>query len=272
MNILVATGGAAHSTVALTFGAHLAHLCNATLTALSVIKQETEQPRADAILSSARQVLERLLPEASFRTLTRVGHPAEEILAEAESGHYTLVVVGEKQHHGLITRFVLGSTAQRVIEHAPCPVLLAKGKIGPIQRILICDSGSDEVSIVERVTQQLPCFLDGPQGIAVLHVKSQGGVPEGEPGVATVKLIDGDSPEGKVLHRDLQLLGRNGYTCNPKVRHGPVVDEVLAEARERNYDLLVIGTHHGGGWRRILLDDNAHQIVMRLDRPVLVVR
>ena len=38
-----------------------------------------------------------------------------------------------------ITRF-LGSTATRVIEQAPCPVIIAKGGPGPVHRILLCDS------------------------------------------------------------------------------------------------------------------------------------
>ena len=50
------------------------------------------------------------------------------------------------------------------------------------------------------------------------------------------------------------------------------LDEILAEARDGDYDLVVIGAHRGEAWRRILLDDLAHQIIVQLDRPVLVVR
>jgi nucleotide-binding universal stress UspA family protein len=51
-----------------------------------------------------------------------------------------------------------------------------------------------------------------------------------------------------------------------------VVNEILAEVRENSCDLVVIGAHRGQGWRRILLDDLAHQIIAGVDRPVLVVR
>lgn len=61
-------------------------------------------------------------------------------------------------------------------------------------------------------------------------------------------------------------------TARPNVRHGRVVDEILAESRAEDYDLVVIGAHRGEGWRRILLDDLAQQLITQIDRPVLVVR
>ena len=57
----------------------------------------------------------------------------------------------------------------------------------------------------------------------------------------------------------------------PRIRHGPVVNEILAEAREGGYDLIIIGAHQTRGWQRFLLDNLAHQIVVQADRPVLIV-
>ncbi len=89
---------------------------------------------------------------------------------------------------------------------------------------------------------------------------------------AAEELIFEHAPEGNLLKQDLQTLARLSVNPKPKVRHGFVVDEILAEAGDEDYDLVVIGAHRGEGWRRILLDDLAHQILTRMDRPVLVVR
>jgi nucleotide-binding universal stress UspA family protein len=251
-------------------------LCGSRLTVLTVIKKEVERPRAETILDSARFVLELLLPPEQYQTLVRVGHPAEEIIAEAESHWYSMVVVGEKQHHGLMTRFVMGSTAQRVIEHSPSPVVLVKGQIGAVKRLLICDSGVTEAPLTYRVLDQLPKLLQRAEEITVLHVMSQMGAGPGIDGhqlrADANELMLEHAPEGELLGRDLEALQRAGYPCTPKVRHGLVVEEVLGEARSGDYDLVIIGAHRGTGWRRILLDDIAHQIVVGLDRPVLVVR
>jgi nucleotide-binding universal stress UspA family protein len=86
------------------------------------------------------------------------------------------------------------------------------------------------------------------------------------------ELIDEDAPEGRLLAQDLRQLDRQGIHPTAKVRHGLVVDEILAEAHSGDYDLVVIGAHRGEGWQRFLLDDLAHKILAQMDRPVLVVR
>ncbi len=275
-SILVATGGAAHSTTALTFAAHLAVACQTDLVVLAVAKRTTDRAQARAILEDARTALARIRPRVRYRTTVRVGHPAEEILREAEAGGYALVVVGERQHHRLVTRFVMGSTAQRVIEHAPCPVVLAKGRIGPVRRILICDSGRPQASLAERVAAQLPLLLESAETIVVLHVMSQMSAGPGIDGhqlrASANELMQEHAPEGEFLARNLQALQAGGYPRTAKVRHGFVVDEILAEAQEGEYDLVLIGAHQGTGWQRILLDDIAHQLIAGLDRPVLIMR
>ena len=51
-----------------------------------------------------------------------VGNPAHEILVLAESGHYDLIVLGTRGRKGL-SHAILGSVAEKVLRHAPCPVL-----------------------------------------------------------------------------------------------------------------------------------------------------
>lgn len=274
MRILIAIGGSSHSEVALRFGAQLVRRTHETPTLLTVIRHESERPQADEILSRATLFLDPMVVKA--RTKTRVGHPAEEIICEAEEGNYSLVIVGDRQEHRLVTRFRLGSTAVRVVEHAPCPVIVAKGKIGWTGRMLLCDSGVEAPSLLNRFTAQLAGLITGEEETTILHVMSQisaGPGVNGESLRADVeKLIEKQAPEGKLLERDIRIL--EGYSIHPipKVRHGLVVDEILAEARDGDYDMVVIGTHRGEGWRRILLDDLAHQIIAQVDRPILIVR
>jgi nucleotide-binding universal stress UspA family protein len=276
MRILMATGGSSHSEAALHFGAQLLHAgrLKKTPTILTVIRREADRTRAEKILAHSRQIVEPGLAE--IQTKIRLGQAAEEIVSEAEEGQYDLVIVGERQQHDFATRFLLGSTAVRVVEHAPCPVIVAKGKMGPLRRILLCDSGAQDSPLLRCFTEQLGDLIKNEDEMTILHVMSQISAAPGVSGrqlrANAEELIKEHAPEGQLLERDIDLLRRLNVQPRPKVRHGLVVDEILQEAQEGDYQLVVIGTYCGSGWRRILLDDLAHQIIVKADRPVLVVR
>ncbi|MBN1993386.1 MAG: universal stress protein [Anaerolineae bacterium] len=276
MRILMATGGAPHSEAALRFGAHLLQAGRASRvpTIITVIRRDTERLKAEAIQSRACRILDLQPPQV--QPVIRTGHPAEEIVREAEEGAYDAVLVGERQQHDLATRFLLGSTAERVVEHAPCPVIIAKGKISPLQRILLCDSGAEPSTLLQRFTTQLFKLVKPEDTITILHVMSQLSAGPGVRGqqlrAGARELIEEQAPEGQLLQRDIQLLRPLNIQPQPKVRHGLVVDEILQEAQEEDYHLVVIGAYQGQGWRRILLDDLTHQIITKVDRPVLIVR
>lgn len=274
MQILVATGGAPHSEAALQFAAYIAAQTDKIPTVITVIPTEAEQDRAEVVLNRARQIF---LPTVSeIQTVVRVGHPAEEIIRETETNAYDVVILGERPQHKLMTRFLWSSTAERVLGYAPCPVLIAKGKIAPVQRVLLCDSGNQNSSLLTRVTNQLANLLTHHREVTVLHVMSQiaaGPAADCEQLRADAQtLIEQQTPEGKILARDIELLA--GLDVHPRstVRHGLIVDEILAESVCGDYNLVVIGMHQEKGWHRILLDDLARQIVKQVDRPILVVR
>jgi nucleotide-binding universal stress UspA family protein len=282
MRVLIATTGSSHEEVALHLGAQIARQGRVPLTVLTVARHDTDRSEAEGVLSRVRKLLQANDLEVQIRL--RTGNPAVEIVREAEDGSYDLVLVGESTERNLLRRFLQGSTAVRVVEHAPCAVIVAKGKAGPIRRILLCDSGAQNnaiqhkagPSLLSRFTAELTGLLTGDERIVVLHVMSQ--ISAG-PGVAgkqlrsnARELIDEHAPEGELLLEDLTALERLGVRARAEVRHGLVVDEILAEAQSGDYDLVAIGAYRGEFWQRILLDDQAHRILVQLDRPVLVVR
>lgn len=272
MRVLVATGGAAHSELAVRLAAEIAVLFGAKLTALTVVKHKEDEEDGKKILSRASDLLKKVTSEV--KTKIRVGSPAEEIVAEINQGKYNLVIMGERATHSLLTRLI-GPTAQHVIEESPCPVLIAKQKIGPLHRILLCDSGAQTPTLLQRFATRLPKLLTAESQVTVLHVMSQitayPGVPGTQLRAEAEELIQAHTPEGEILEQDIQVLERLGIHPLAKVRHGLVVDEILDEAQGGDYDLIVIGAHRYEGWPSILLDDLARQIVWKADRPILVV-
>lgn len=275
MRLLIATGGAPHSEAALQLGALLRQMMRTdeVPTILTVVKADTKRAEIDERLLRACALLG--LKPFEVRYKVRIGQPAEEILAEVVKGDYELVIVGERPRHRLMTR-LLGSTTRRVIERAPCPVVIAKGHPQAIRRILLCESGAMRPSVLSRFASQFAELLSGKINITVLHVMSQisagPGVSDDQLRADAQELMRVHAPEGELLAEDLRTLTHFDVRSEPKVRHGLVVDEILAEAKSGDYDLVVIGDYQGQGWNRLLLDNLAHKIIIKVDRSVLVVR
>jgi nucleotide-binding universal stress UspA family protein len=64
-----------------------------------------------------------------LRQLVRGHEPAEEVVELAEELGAELIVIGMR-HRTAVGKFLLGSTAQRILLDAPCPVLSVKAGTG----------------------------------------------------------------------------------------------------------------------------------------------
>jgi nucleotide-binding universal stress UspA family protein len=91
----------------------------------------------DAYIDEQKAALDDVLKRAEVSLGTQmgrversivVGQPAAAIVAAAEERRTDLVVVGARGL-GLLGRLVLGSVSDRVVHHAPCPVLVVKAKM-----------------------------------------------------------------------------------------------------------------------------------------------
>ena len=135
--ILVAIDGSDCSNRAFSKALELAALANAHITALAVegplpayaatvgevdeVKREKDT-FFGALAAQARREGEGAGIEVAIDV--RPGHAAEVISRVAEEGGYDLVVLGHRGH--FVRDRLLGSTADRVAEHAPCPVMIVR--------------------------------------------------------------------------------------------------------------------------------------------------
>lgn len=270
MQILIATDGSPEADLAVRLGSEIEQKVGGTVTLLTIIAQPDERPQAEAILVRAKTIL---MQAAAVQTRIRIGEVAEEIVNEAQLEQHQLTIIGEKPPHGLIER-LLAPTAERVIAQISGPVLLARGAVRPLRRVLVCESGRDP-SLLNRLIVKLSPLLRTVDELTALHVMSQIAAAPGVPGwelrASADELMEKHTIEGNLLEADLARLVKLNVNLQAKVRHGLVVREILDEMQTGAYDLVVIGAHQGKGWERFLLDDLAHELIRVADRPLLVI-
>ncbi len=273
MRVLLATGGPGQTEIGIRQLMLMAETTSLRPTVLSVIKHAEEQSEGNEILSHAASLLDPVFEKVEYKT--RIGQPWEEIVREGDTGSYDLIMMGQRQSRPLLTR-IRGLVTQKVVAHTSLPVLIAKREARPLRRILICDSGAQSPSLLQLFRVHLPTLLAGASDVTVLHVMSQISAAPGVRGddlqYTAEQLIKAGTPEGAILEQDLAYLHKMELEPHAKVRHGLVVDEIASEARSDDYDLVVIGAHRDEGLPRFLLDDLAHELVLDVDRAILVVR
>ncbi len=86
-----------------------------------------EKERANAIFNKLHERAAAIASaaDAEIKTHTIAGHAAQAIVRFAEEGHFELIVLGHSGVSGVWGRF-LGSTADKIVRHAPCAVLVVR--------------------------------------------------------------------------------------------------------------------------------------------------
>jgi len=270
MKILLCTNGSAHTVRALDLGTRIARAVASAVDILGVVEDHRENEVRRLVEAAAADLEGAGVPVA---THWRTGRLAEAVVRQAQDTLYDMVIIGSRGRRGMV-RLLLGSVALQVSEHVPASVLVVKGRPRDLKRFLICSSAGPTSERTVRFSGRLAQAMGS--SITLLHVMSQ--LPLIEDAVlddleaSAEELIQRGSREGTHLSGMLDMLVAEGGTARAVVRHGLVIDEVIAEAREGRYDLLVTGAHITPGLNARLVDDLSADILLAANRPVLVVR
>jgi nucleotide-binding universal stress UspA family protein len=144
---LVCTGGKEFIEEAVQLTGKLAAALNASVTLLHVM---AEPPAIYADLVQMEEDVERLLESKAElginlrrqkQDLEKMGVPAEvrvrhglvvdQVFAEVREQSYDLIVTGSSQARGLVRHYIMGDLTRSILNHANCPVLVARAGAAP---------------------------------------------------------------------------------------------------------------------------------------------
>jgi nucleotide-binding universal stress UspA family protein len=270
MNVLICSDGSDQADRAMRLGTAIAAACQAEVTLLGIIEV---QGQSDPILDSLKRG-QALLQDKGVRAelITKVGNPITEIVKRTQESHFDLVVIGavRKEARGL---FWLSSKAYKIVKEVDPPVLIVSGRTTNLKKALICSGGRNYIDPAVRLSGRIAVGLGA--SVTLLHV-----LPEPPAIYARLRrmqettewLLGSNSELGVNLRREKETLEALHVSTEVKVRHGAVLQEILREVTEGNYDLVVTGSALSRGLRTYVLGDVSREIVNRAICPVLVVR
>jgi nucleotide-binding universal stress UspA family protein len=243
---------------------------------LHVRRKNAKQPKYPDALKAMAALLSEYFTSIESKDVD--GDVEKQILSEINSDHYNLLVLGNlKKKKGLFKRH-LSSTIKKIISEVNVPILLVRRYKDNIAKVLICTAGEKISADTLKFGGRLVSYSQAQ--VWVLHVMSQLVLDINSPAEdlldSAQSAIQKQTREGVHLAWAVEQIQKAGVTSQviPVLRHGLVLDQVVAELREGKYDLLVIGSHQVSGRSHLLdmfLEDVTSELVSETGSSVLIV-
>jgi len=204
------------------------------------------------------------------------GAPHRVLVETAAADGASLIVMGAAESWGSLSK-LLGSTADRVVRAATCPVLAMRGELElPPRRVLIAvDLSPASGEAMRRGLRVLAAIGASPEGrprtaIEALYVAE---TPLLEAVLPTVDPRQVEADAGKELERFIAAhLPEPGWHVSGRVRCAGAADrEILGRCAEAAPDLVVLGTHGRSGFERFLIGSVAESVMRHAQRSVLII-
>lgn len=290
--ILIPTDFSEHSNRAMEYAAALAREFGASIHMLHVMTVHNYDPFnpdlgfpevavdptvAEMVERHLREMLGEAEPEIT-REVRSGFSPWHEITQCAADIGCDLIVMATHGRKGLEKLF-LGSTAEKVVEHTPCPVLLLRPdeednpEPGAIHSILLPTDLSEESAEAAPLALRLADYFGAH--LTIFHCVEQDVPPPYlAAGITSIFRLNEE-----ILGRTREQLAKlitdeaaEELEHDFVIREGRSASEIVSFAREAAVDLIVMATHGYSGLEQALLGSTTDRVIRNTPCPVLVIR
>lgn len=192
----------------------------------------------------------------------KYGLPGIEISRYAEQSEADLVIMVRKRRSKM-SRALSGDTVDSVVRRSVVPCLLVPPETVQLTGVVAALDGTDRGMVVFREALELATATGQP--LAALTVEP---LRANEPAALAAQVPTGRS---LLLQESVQgILG--GEAAAPVIiRRGDIVEQVLAEMRDRVGSVLAVGYHRGGPPGLIEAGSSGRRLLQQSPGPVLTV-
>jgi nucleotide-binding universal stress UspA family protein len=228
-------------------------------------EDRSEREGLEATLDDRAALLERC--GLAVETAVVDGRPGEVLAAAAAESFADLIVVGNRGL-GPAGSALLGSVSAHLVDHAPCPVLVARSP--SVTRMLLATDGTTSSRTIPRVLAAWGNAFRGlPVEVLSVAPRTAFVTPWGP---------SDDDPGGElIIHERIaegvaDELMDLGWHAAAAWRAGDPSRLIVDEGRTWGADLIVTGSRGIGTLHRLLTGSVAHDVLLHARSSVLVVR
>lgn len=275
MELLIATNGYKDTRQAIEYGAWLAGSMRMKITLLGVTEDlspaaiDDHHPLEDIFADAVGLFKER---GVEYSLEVRNGEAEQVIPEKANQGNFITVV--SPLGRPAIRRWLTGRSIRPLMEKIVGPILYVPQMRLPVKKMLISVGGLGYESVTENLGFQVAVASQAE--VTILHV-----VPPSDldyPSTREVRghlndLAETDTMPGRSLRKALELAKEAGLKAKVVAREGHIVEQILAEIREGEYDIVCMGSSYSANPLRQLYTPNVTAEVAEVAHcPVLTAR
>lgn len=212
--------------------------------------------------------------QSSVRVKVVEGDVASGVVDVAREENADLIVMSSHGYSGL-TRWVLGSVAEKVLHGAPCPVLVIRSP-QPISRALVTLDGSplaaQALEPAVEVAARLGASLTLLRVLAEVDQADLRSLDAYELGLSTRLVEELNANAEAYLTQLVTSHARAGHPIKVEVRAGPAAATILKYVEQHNIDLIGMATHGRSALRRWMYGSVTEKVLRSADCSMLVVR
>ena len=260
---------------------HLAHVLSDSN--LLLMTGVVESPNFEVLYEDARSLAQQKVDQiaAQFRdtptrTYVRHGEIWDELSSIVAENGIDLIVVGTRGRGGL-GKFLLGSVAEDILRHAPCPVLTVGPVCARAQLPEFHSSGPVPVQFkLDRIVYATNFTAESLKVAPIAFSLAA----QFQARLTLMHVVEGDSRLGtppKPVDEEVRKLreeiptGSLAYAPEVLVEFGSAWRCIVNKAAEREADLLVLGAHCVKGTSHLPWS-TVHHVVAHANCPVLTIR
>lgn len=247
LELLIATNGYKGTWFAIEYGTWLAEILRMRITLLGVTEvlnpaaiDDQHHPLEDVFERAVNLFKEK---ELTYSLEVRNGEAENVIPEKANTGNYITVVspLGRTQ----IRRLIVGRSIRPLMERVQGPILYVPELRLPLKKILISAGGLGYEANAENLAIRVAAANQAD--VTILHV-----VPPTDLDYPTTRSIRGHTKDlaqsntlpGRSLRHALEIAQNAGLNARAIARQGIIVEEIVAELKEGNYDLVCMGSSY----------------------------
>ena len=260
---------------AIEYGSWLARTMQTQITLTGVVEPNDEEHPVEDIFGRAVTLFQE--SNVSYSLELDNGMVEETITrrqsAEIDADPEQILVLGPFGRPP-VRRLLLGNSFRKLMSIVSSPILYVPVVRMPLQRVLICMGGLGYTFNAEHLGLKVARMNQASVTLLTVVPPIDLDYPESRKIRDNWKnLADTDTLQGRSLRDAYKKAQEAGLDARIRVRHGNIVEQILAEVKEGNYELICMGSQFSAHGLRQYYTPNVTADVAEVSHcPILTVR